>query len=141
MCIEKNISLIKESFSGCDNQEAIYKVLLDFGTCLEITDFTEFEDLDRVLGCQSRMYVKSFFENGNIYFKIYSDALISKGLAALLLKAYNGTNPEALLKATPSFLTDLNILPSLSLSRSKGVLSLFTAMQKLSLNYLLSNKN
>lgn len=141
MCFEKNISLIKESFKEFSTQESIFKVILDLGSRLENTPFSEFEETDRVIGCQSRMYVKSFFEDGSIYFKIYSDALISKGLAALLLKAYNGLSPEEILKSSPSFLTELHILTSLSLSRSNGVMSLFTEMQKLSLKHLISNKN
>jgi cysteine desulfuration protein SufE len=87
------------------------------------------------------MYLYSTFQDGTVYFAAESDALISSGLAALLLAVYSGETPEAILKCPPNFLEELGISASISPNRANGLYSIHLRMKQDALKWLLaSNK-
>ena len=91
----------------------------------------EYKLPDKIVpGCQSIMYLHAFLENDRMRFLAQSEALISAGLAALLIKAYDQEHPEVVLKCPPLFLEKIGIPASLSLSRSNGLASLFLKMKQ-----------
>lgn len=90
-----------------------------------------------VPGCQSVMYLHAAFKEGKIYFAAASDALISAGLAAIMIEAYSGLEPEAILKTPPTFLDELGIPASLTPGRANGLASLFLKMKQEALSFLL----
>jgi cysteine desulfuration protein SufE len=94
-----------------------------------------------VEGCQSLLHLHSELNEGRMTFKADSDALISKGLAALLLFYYEGESPETILKCKPTFLEKLGIIQSLSPTRAGGVASLYVKMQKQALAALVGCQN
>ena len=67
----------------------------------------------------------TWFEDGNLTFSAHSDALISAGLAAILIDFYNGATPEEILSTPPTFLKKLGIISSLSPGRANGLASLY----------------
>lgn len=141
MSLEHNIKKLNDLFTPLKgNTEAIYKLILEFGSNYTHLPPSEFHPEHIVKGCQSLMYLKSKIDNNRMYFDIYSDALISKGIAALLVSVYSGQSPETLLKSKPDFLKEFGIIDSLSPSRSNGALSLFTKMQQSAIFYLTSKK-
>lgn len=83
-----------------------------------------------VPGCQSVMYLHATFDDGKVYFTASSDALISAGLAAILIEAYGGLTTEAILKTPPTFLDKLGIPASLTPGRVNGLASLFLKMKQ-----------
>lgn len=123
-----------------EDSMAIYKMILEIGGNYKGPDISQFQHTDVVKGCQSLMYLKSKSSNGKIYFDIYSDALVSKGIATILINVYSGETPETILQTKPHFLKDLNIAESLSPSRSNGALALFTKMQQASIYHLTNVK-
>ena len=90
-----------------------------------------------VRGCQSRLYLHAELRNGNMFFSAEADALISAGLAALLIEVYNGEAPETVLKRPPDFLQELGIESSLSPNRSNGLSHIHLRMKQESLKFLL----
>lgn len=135
---EKKIFSVKEIFSACTSPEDRYKKILELGALLPFFDINQKLSCNLVDGCQSVMYVHTTFRDGKLFFTAYSEALISKGLAALLHLVYNDELAEIVLKNPPIFLKELQILPSLSPSRANGVASLFSKLQKASLKFLSS---
>lgn len=133
---EKKIFSINEIFSSCVCVEDRYKKILELGSLLPAFDEHHKQASNLVEGCQSVMYVNVSFKEGKLYFTAFSEALISKGLAALLYLAYNEEPCEVILKKPPTFLKELEILPSLSPSRANGVASLFSKLQKSALKFL-----
>lgn len=127
---------VKELFQGCDTPEKKYQKIIECGRSLPSMppDLKIPENI--VSGCQSIVYLHCQMLEGKLFFTAASDALISSGLAALLLKAYNGHPPEFLLKNKPTFLNELQINTSLSPGRSNGLASMFLRMQKNALNFL-----
>ena len=114
-----------------------YEKIIELGRQLPAYPF-EYKTPDRLVkGCQSAMYLHTQLVDGRIQFLAFSEALISSGLAALLLTVYNDESPEAILTCPPDFLEELGIHGSLSPGRSNGLASLFQRMKQEALNFLM----
>lgn len=90
-----------------------------------------------VPGCQSALFLASQLVHGNMIFSAACDALISAGLAALLIAIYNDEAPELILTHSPDFLTELGIHASLSPHRSNGLASIHLRMKQEALKFLI----
>jgi cysteine desulfuration protein SufE len=114
-----------------------YEKIIELGR--ELTPYPAlFKTPDRLVkGCQSTMYLYAELTQGKIHFHAFSEALISAGLAALLLAVYNGETPDVILTCPPRFLEELGVHDSLSPSRSNGLASLFQRMKKEALDFLI----
>ena len=93
-----------------------------------------------VSGCQSRMYLHAWEEDGKIYFAAESDALISSGLASVLISVYNGESAETILQCPPAYLTTLGLDTSLSPSRANGLYSIHLRMKQEALKILVEKQ-
>jgi len=138
MDLMNNFQQIDELFQECETPHETYTKIIELGRTLD-----PFPEIDKrpeniVKGCQSTVYLSAELREGKMYFKAASDALISAGLAALLIVAYSGQSPEFILKNSPAFLEKHNIGSSLSPGRSNGLASMFLQMQRHSLKYLSS---
>lgn len=137
-CLKKQEDLM-QYFDSLPSKEACYQKIIAFGMKLPKIA-PEFETQDNlVTGCQSRMYLHSRCINGKIFFQASSDALISAGLAFLLISIYSGQVPETVLKCPPLFLEKINTFATLSPSRSNGLSSLYLKMKQLALDSLIKN--
>lgn len=125
-------------FADCKSMEEKYQKIIELGRTLPSMDPQYKTEPYRVQGCQSLMYLYAQMENGVVVFTAESDALISSGLAALLLRAYNRESPETILSCPPTFLDQLGITANLSPNRANGLHSLFLRMKQETLKFLLS---
>lgn len=91
-----------------------------------------------VPGCQSVMYLYASLENGKLFFYADSEALISKGLAALLILVYSGETPEVITQCPPTYIKEMGIQSALSPTRSNGLASLYLRMQQEALKKILA---
>ncbi len=128
---------LKESFSSCTSSEEIYQKIMEWGKKLPPFQLEWKVEKNRVPGCQSVMHLHATFKEGKVYFAAASDALISAGLAAIMIEAYSGLEPEAILKTPPTFLDELGIPASLTPGRANGLASLFLKMKQEALRFLL----
>src|SRR5690349_3092027 len=115
-CVSKQLKT-KELFANCSTPQMKYEKIIELGRALPHFPAEFKTDCRRVSGCQSQMYLHASFREGKMYFQAYSEALISAGLAALLLTVYHNESPEVILSCPPQFLEDLGIHGSLSPSR------------------------
>ncbi len=122
--------LIYKAFSPLKTPEDKYNFLIDLGRKLPDYPAALKTPEHLVPGCQSQLYLATTVRDGKLWFQAHSDALISKGLAALLIWAYDGMSPENILKNPPVFLQELGILGSLSPSRSNGLAQIYRRMQQ-----------
>ena len=129
--------MIKQSFAHCTSNEEIYQTIMEWGKRLPPFKDAWKIDANLVSGCQSVMYLHAHLEDGKLYFAAASDALISAGLAALMIEAYRGYTPEALLTTPPTFLEEIGIPGTLTPGRANGLASLFLKMKQTALSYLL----
>lgn len=128
-CLEKQ-DKVKALFSHCTTPAARYEKIMELGSGLRPLPPAAKTEENRVRGCQSLMYLASRLENGLVIFEVDSDALISRGLAVILLMVYSGENPETILKCPPTYLEELGIAGSLTPGRANGLYSLHLKMKQ-----------
>jgi cysteine desulfuration protein SufE len=134
--IEEKIHRLKAQFSSLGTTEQRYEKLISLGSTLPPFPDTDKTEFNRVSGCQSLIYLSATFKDGLIFFNATSEALISKGLAALLISVYSELPPEIILTHQPLFLSEMGILTSLTPSRSNGLMSLHFKMKQLALLFI-----
>lgn len=133
---QKEIGLL---FSSCLTAEDRYHRIIQMGRELKPLAIERRLPENRVVGCQSLTYLESAYRDGLVYFSASSDALISAGLAALLIHVYSGESPEAILKCPPDFLNELGISASLTPNRANGLYSMHLRMKQEALKHLLKS--
>jgi cysteine desulfuration protein SufE len=136
----KNQAKLKQLFAPLALPEQKYQKIMELGRSLPPYPL-EYKTPEKIVkGCQSLMYLHTYrSSDGKTYFYIDSEALISRGLAALLIAIYAGEPPEVILTCPPSCLNDLGIQASLSPSRSNGLASLYLKMKQDALELLRVN--
>ena len=89
-----------------------------------------------IQGCQSNVWLVSSFKNGRVFFSADSDALITKGLIALLLKIFSNAKPKDIVLFNITVIKSVGLDKHLSMNRSNGLAKMIEKIQKISLNYL-----
>lgn len=133
LSLNKKIEGLKKIFNSFDKAAEKYHLLIDLGKNLPTMDAKYKIDDYLVRGCQSQLYIYAEKKDGKIFFTAGSEALISAGLAALLLEVYSGETIETILSHPPHFLQELGIYASLSPNRSHGILHIYQKMKMLSI--------
>ncbi|HSZ25696.1 MAG TPA: SufE family protein [Cytophagaceae bacterium] len=115
---------IIEDFSLMDDWDDKYAYLIELGK--KITPLSQEYKTEKniIKGCQSKVWIISKLEDGKIFFQADSDALIVKGLIALLLKTYSGYSPEEIISTEPYFIDKIGMQQHLSMTRSNGLASM-----------------
>jgi len=137
-CLKKQ-QKIKDLFANCPTKEKKYEKIIELGRQLPFFPQQDKTPENFVKGCQSTMYLTSKLENGLVHFAAESDALISAGLAAILLQVYEGETPETILKCPPTYLDELGISASLTPNRANGLYSIHLRMKQDALNLYMKN--
>ena len=132
--IEEEIVSEFEMFG--DDWEARYEYLIDLGRTLPVIDAALKTDERIIKGCQSRVWLESKFENGSMNFTADSDAIITKGMVALMIRAMNKQTPEDIIKAPLAFVDKIGLKEHLSPTRANGLVSMIQRMKSDSLRYL-----
>lgn len=139
-CLKKQ-QIVKEIFEACPTEEAKYQKIIEFGRQLKRLEDQYKIPQNIVKGCQSIMYLRSQLSPDGMIFEADSDALISLGLAALLIKVYNHESPETILKCPPTYIEELGISASLTPNRANGLYSIHLRMKQDALRLLIEREN
>ncbi len=121
MTIEEVQKEILDEFSALDEWMDKYSYLIELGNDLPALDEADRSGQFLIQGCQSRVWLVPEFKDGKIYFRGESDAVIVKGLVALLLRVVSGRTPEELLGNQLHFIDDIGLREHLSPVRSNGL--------------------
>ena len=125
---EKQDEIIDE-FSGFDDWLDRYQLLIDLGSEQPALDEQYKTDNNLIEGCQSRVWLQADYADGKVFFRAESDALIVKGIVALLIKVYSGHTPDEILGSEPYFVEAIGLKEHLSPTRSNGLLSMIKQMR------------
>jgi cysteine desulfuration protein SufE len=128
-CLNKQKAII-ELFKECQTPEEKYQKIIELGKTQPHLDPIYKTDENLVRGCQSRMYVRSYLQDGKVFFESEADALISSGLGILLIRVYNGEEPEAILKCAPSYIEELGISQTLTPGRANGLAAVYLRLKQ-----------
>ena len=131
---EKGQSLV-EDFSFMEDWTEKYQYLIDLSKNLAPMD-TKFKVEENIIkGCQSKVWLKASFENELINFQADSDAIISKGIVAILLIVLNDRKPNEILNADLSFIDQIGLKEHLSPNRANGLSSMLKQIKFYALAY------
>ncbi len=126
---------IIEEFSGLEDWMDKYSFLIEIGNEVVPIDPKYKIESNLIRGCQSRVWLHQEFYEGIIKFEAESDALIVKGLVALLLRIYSNRTPHEILSSEPRFIDEIGLRQHLSPTRSNGLLSMVKQMKLYALAY------
>ncbi|MBE6309175.1 MAG: SufE family protein [Bacteroidales bacterium] len=125
---EKQDDIIEE-FGAFDDWLDRYQLLIDLGSEQPPLDEQYKTDNNLIEGCQSRVWLQADFVDGKVFFRAESDALIVKGIVALLIKVYSGHTPDEILSSDLNFVEAIGLKEHLSPTRSNGLLSMIKQMR------------
>ena len=120
---------IIEEFSGFDDWMDKYQLLIDLGNEQEPLDEKYKVESNLIDGCQSRVWLQADYEDGVIRFTAESDALIVKGIVALLIRVLSGHTPQEILDSDLYFIEKIGLKEHLSPTRSNGLLAMVKQMR------------
>lgn len=120
---------IVEEFELFDDWLDKYEHIIEFGKTLETVDPEYRVDAYKVKGCQSQVWLQPGAKDGAVFFKADSDAAITKGLVALMVRVLSGQPAAAIAAAPLSFLETLGLREHLSPTRANGLASMVKQMK------------
>lgn len=126
---------IIEEFSVFDEWLDKYNYLIELGNDMAPMDAAHKTDNYLIKGCQSRVWVDARMEDGKVYFSADSDAIITKGIIALLIRVLNGRTPQEILDTELYFIDRIGLSENLSPTRSNGLLAMIKQMKLFALAY------
>lgn len=129
MTINRIQDEIIEEFSEVDDWMYLYAMIIDLGNSLPAID-SRFKTPEHLIeGCQSRVWLNAEEKDGKVYFTADSDAIIVKGIIALLIKVLNGHTPREIIDANLYFIDRIGLSENLSPTRSNGLLAMVKQMR------------
>ena len=129
MQIGERINSIIERFDSFNQWEDRYRDIIKLGKSLEGLEQNDKQEKYRIKGCQSQVWLKASLDNGKVLFKADSDAVLVKGIVALLIEAYSGSTPDEIITHQADFLNKIGISEHLSMNRTNGLASMVKQIQ------------
>jgi len=139
MTINEIQDRIVDDFSQFDDWMDKYALLIDLGNGLEPMDEKFKVPQNIIEGCQSRVWLHAEMENGLIHFKGESDAILVKGIVALLLEVFTGRTPDEILSADLYFVDKIGLKEHLSPTRSNGLVAMLKQIKLYALAFKARN--
>ncbi|MHA7111719.1 SufE family protein [Sunxiuqinia elliptica] len=135
MTIEEIQQEIIDEFSIYEDWMDKYSYLIELGNDLKDLDTKQKNDQHLIKGCQSRVWLVPEFKDGKIYFDGESDAVIVKGLVALLLRVVSGRTPEEIMNTDLHFVDAIGLKQHLSPTRSNGLVAMIKQIKLYAVAY------
>ena len=126
------LSLEKEiisEFEIFDNWMDKYEYLIDLGKDLPVINNSYKKDENLINGCQSKVWLHEEFVENKVSFFADSEAIITKGIIALLIRVLNNQNPKDIIEAKLNFINDIGLTNHLSPTRANGLLEMVKQMK------------
>lgn len=128
MITEQEAAIVEE-FALFDDWMGRYEHLIELGKDLPLIDPELQNDEHRIRGCQSQVWLHAYEEDNRIFFKANSDAAITKGLIAVLVRVLSGQTPQEIIDARLDFLEEIEMKEHLSPTRKNGLDAMIKQMK------------
>ena len=139
MTIKEIQEEIIEDFDLFEDWMQRYGFIIEMGKSLPGISETNKTDDNLIKGCQSKVWLHADYKDGKLIFSADSDAILTKGIIALLLKVFNDRTPDQILDAEPYFIDEIGLKEHLSPTRANGLLSMIKQIKLLALMYKSKN--
>ena len=135
MTIESIQDEIIDEFSMFDDWMQRYEYMIDLGKSLPLIDEANKTEDKLIKGCQSKVWLRAELEGDKIVFTADSDAIITKGIIAILLRVFSNQTPEDILAAKTTFIDEIGLKEHLSPTRANGLVSMIKQLKIYALAY------
>lgn len=126
---------IIEEFSSFDDWMDRYSLLIEYGNGLEPFPEANKNDNNLIDGCQSKVWFTAEMRDGKVFFHGDSDAILVKGIVALLIHVLNGHTPKEIIDTELYFIDEINLREHLSPTRSNGLNAMLKQMRLFALTF------
>ena len=124
MTIKEIQEEIIDEFSMFDDWMERYEYMIELGKSLPLIDETYKVDENLIMGCQSKVWLHSEMEGDKIIFTADSDAILTKGIVAILLRVFTNQKPKDILDSDLHFIDEIGLKEHLSPTRANGLVSM-----------------
>jgi cysteine desulfuration protein SufE len=126
---------IIEEFSMFEDWEERYQYMIDLGKTLPLINDQYKTDDNIIKGCQSKVWVHAEMKNGKVIFTADSDAIITKGIIAILIRVFSNQNPRDIIDANTDFIDEIGLKEHLSPTRANGLVSMIKQIKMYAIAY------
>ncbi len=126
---------IIEEFSSFDDWMDRYSLLIDYGNGLEPFPEADKNDKNLIDGCQSKVWFTAEMQDGKVVYKGDSDAILVKGIVALLIRVLSEQTPEDIINTKLYFIDEIQLREHLSPTRSNGLNAMLRRMIEYAMQY------
>ncbi|WP_438961787.1 SufE family protein [Nonlabens sp.] len=126
---------IVEEFSMFDDWMDRYEYMIDLGKSVPVIDDQYKTDDHIIKGCQSKVWVHADLEEDTVKFSADSDAIITKGIIAILIRAWSGQKPADIIAADTAFIDQIGLKEHLSPTRANGLVSMIKQLKMYAVAY------
>ena len=133
--MEDRAAKIINDFALLSSWEEKYEYLIEFGREMQCIEETFKTDEYLIRGCQSKVWLSCEYNNKKLYFYADSDALITKGIVALIVNLYSGAVPKEILKETQDVFSIIGLREHLSMTRLNGLSIMIQTIKQYAIKY------
>lgn len=126
---------IVDEFALFDDWMQRYEYMIELGKSLPLIDPSSKTDDLLIKGCQSKVWLKADLVDDKIVFTADSEAIITKGIIAILIRVFSNQRPDSILSANTSFIDQIGLKEHLSPTRANGLASMLNQMKYYALAY------
>jgi cysteine desulfuration protein SufE len=126
---------IIDEFSMFDDWEERYQYMIDLGKSLPLINPAYKTDNNIIKGCQSKVWVHAEMENEKVIFTADSDAIITKGIIAILIRVFSNQSPRDIIEANTDFIDKIGLKDHLSPTRANGLVSMIKQLKMYAIAY------
>ncbi|MDW5289955.1 SufE family protein [Formosa sp. PL04] len=135
MTIQNIQDEIIDEFSMFEDWEERYQYMIDLGKTLPLID-TQYKTNDNLIkGCQSKVWVHAELKDSSVIFTADSDAIITKGIIAILIRSFSNQHPKDILDANTDFIDKIGLKEHLSPTRANGLVSMIKQLKLYAIAY------
>ena len=139
MTIKEIQNEIVDEFSMFDDWMERYEYIIELGKGLPIIE-DQYKTEDNIIkGCQSKVWVHAEEKDGKVVFSADSDAILTKGIIAILIRAFSNQTPVAILEANTDFVDEIGLKEHLSATRANGLVSMIKKIKMYALAFEAKN--
>ena len=126
---------IIEEFTSFDDWMDRYSLLIDYGNGLDAFPEEDKNDKNLIEGCQSKVWFTAQMQDGKVVYRGDSDAILVKGIVALLIRVLSGHTPEEIVNTQLYFIDEIQLREHLSPTRSNGLKAMLRRMIEYAMQY------
>ncbi|MCB0461215.1 MAG: SufE family protein [Flavobacteriaceae bacterium] len=135
MTIKEIQEEIIDEFANFDDWMQRYEYMIELGKSLPLIDKQYKTDDNLIKGCQSKVWVHAELKDDKIVFTADSDAIITKGIVAILIRVFSNQHPKDIIEANTDFIDDIGLKEHLSPTRANGLVSMIKQIKMYAIAY------